>query len=114
MYLIEKEATLGGRLRDMHSTLEGADIPAFVAELVAKVEAQPLVTVYLKTTPAAITGHIGNFHTTIHTPDQEIMLSHGVLIVATGGQERETSAYLHGANPARDDSEQVGSGTGLR
>jgi heterodisulfide reductase subunit A len=83
----------------LHSTLEGADIPAFLAELVAKVEAQPLITTYLKTTPAAITGHIGNFHTTIRTPDQEIMLSHGVLIVATGGQERETSAYLHGANP---------------
>jgi heterodisulfide reductase subunit A len=99
VYLVEKEAALGGRLRDMHTTLEGADIPAFLGELVAKVEAQPLITVYLDTTPVALTGHIGNFRTTIRTPDQEIMLSHGVLIVATGGQERETTAYLHGANP---------------
>ncbi len=99
VYLVEKDEALGGRLRDMRGTLEGADIPAFLADLVGKVEAHPEITVYLGSTPAAINGHIGNFHTTIRTPVQEIMLTHGVLIVATGGQERETSAYLHGANP---------------
>jgi heterodisulfide reductase subunit A-like polyferredoxin len=99
VYLVEKEAALGGRLRDMHSTLEGADIRTFLAGLVARVQAHSLINTYLETVPASVTGHIGNFHTTIRTPDQEIMLTHGVLIVATGGQERQTDAYLHGANP---------------
>jgi heterodisulfide reductase subunit A-like polyferredoxin len=122
VHLVEKEAALGGLLRQVHTTLEGADVAAHLEELVAKVEAHPLVDVYLNAKPASIAGHIGNFRSTIRvtsaalahggataasdvvalgaTPaTTDIALSHGVVIVATGGQERGTTAYLHGKNP---------------
>ncbi len=102
--LIEQEAALGGRLREMRTTLEGADVAAFLSDLAGKVANSPNINLHLTSSLIGITGHIGNFHSTVRTVDpdgrvRETELSHGVLIVATGGRERETSAYLHGTNP---------------
>ena len=41
VHLVEKEARLGGLLRNGHSTLEGADVQAYLRQLVAKVESSP-------------------------------------------------------------------------
>ncbi len=99
VHLVEKEAALGGLLRQVHSTLEGADVGVYLDGLIAKVEAHPNIHVYLNATPASITGHIGNFKSVIDLAGSEVPVSHGVVIIATGGQERETQAYLHGRNP---------------
>ena len=113
VHLVEKEPHLGGLLRDVYSTLEGADVEAHLRDLVARVEAHPLIDVFANATLASITGHIGNFKSVIRlagaapsgaaaggvtTPD-EVAVSHGVVIIATGGQERPTELYLHGRNP---------------
>jgi heterodisulfide reductase subunit A2 len=110
VHLVEKEAALGGLLRQVHSTLEGADVAAYLKDLVARVEAHANIDTYLNATPASITGHIGNFKSVIDVAGgsaapggapivTEVPLTHGVVIIATGGQERETQAYLHGRNP---------------
>jgi heterodisulfide reductase subunit A-like polyferredoxin len=110
VHLVEKEPALGGLLRSVHSTLEGADVKAYLGGLIEKVEAHHLIDVYVNATAVSIGGHIGNFRTTINVgggastgPDQpvgrDLTLSHGVVVIATGGQERPTERYLHGKNP---------------
>ena len=113
VHLVEKEPALGGLLRDVHSTLEGADVGAYLRDLVEKVQDHPGIDVYLNATPASISGHIGNFKSVIKvaggdalpggaTPGvagDEVAVSHGVVVVATGGRERSTELYLHGKSP---------------
>ena len=99
VHLVEKEPALGGLLHDVHSTLEGADVEAYLGQLVDRVEAHPGIEVHLNTTAASITGHVGNFKSVLNVAGSELAISHGVVIVATGGQERSTDLYLNGKNP---------------
>lgn len=98
-HLVEKEAALGGMLRNLHATLEGADVKAHLAELVRKVTSHPRIHVHLRATLASITGHVGNFRTVLRVDGREEAIGHGVVIVATGGEERRTELHLHGKNP---------------
>jgi heterodisulfide reductase subunit A len=99
VHLVEKEPALGGLLRNIHHTLERADVQSYLRELVAKVQSHPKINVYLKSTPASISGHVGNFKSVLKVDGQEKPISHGVVIIASGGQERTTELYLHGKNP---------------
>jgi heterodisulfide reductase subunit A len=51
VHLCEKEAALGGQLRKIHYTLEGSDVVGFLAELIARVQNHPKITVHLQTKP---------------------------------------------------------------
>jgi heterodisulfide reductase subunit A-like polyferredoxin len=99
VHLTEKDGALGGRLRNIHTTLERADVQAFLRQLVARVQSHPKIHVHLNATPASVTGHVGNFKTVLSVAGSEKPISHGVIIVAVGGQERPTELYLHGQNP---------------
>ena len=98
VHLVEKEPALGGLLRNIHHTLERADVQSYLRELAAKVQSNPRINVYLKSTPASISGHVGNFKSVLSVDGQEKPISHGVVIIATGGEERPTELYLHGKN----------------
>jgi heterodisulfide reductase subunit A-like polyferredoxin len=100
-HLVEKEAHLGGMLRNCYTTLEGADVQAYLQQLIARVEKNRRIKVYLNATPKAIGGHVGAFRTLLHVAGEENAkaISHGVVIVAAGGRERPTSLHLHGQNP---------------
>jgi len=99
VHLVEKEPQLGGLLRGVHTTLEGADIQAHLNQLIARVQSNGKIHVYLNATAAAISGHVGNFKSVLNVAGQEKKISHGVVIVASGGRERTTESYLHGKNP---------------
>ena len=99
VHLVEKETQLGGNLRLTHTTLEGADVPRYLAELAAKVSTHPRIKLYLNAQPAQIAGHIGNFKSRINVAGTETTLAHGALIIATGGSERSTDLYLRGQDP---------------
>jgi heterodisulfide reductase subunit A-like polyferredoxin len=98
-HLVEKEASLGGLLRDVHSTLEGADVQAYLRQLIAQVQSNRKIHVYVNATPASIKGHVGNFRSVLGVAGRETPISHGVVIVASGGRLRSTEMYLHGRNP---------------
>ena len=98
VHLVETESQLGGNLRELRSTLEGADVQACLADLVARVEAHPGIDVYLNSTVERTDGHIGKFISRIVCGGAEQTIEHGVTIVAIGGVERETEMYLHGTN----------------
>jgi heterodisulfide reductase subunit A-like polyferredoxin len=98
VHLAEKEPHLGGMLRNVHSTLEGADVQLHLKRLMARVQSHQKIHVYLNATPAVIGGHVGNFRSVLNIAGHEKPVSHGVLIVAVGGRERSTELYLHGKN----------------
>ena len=67
VHLVEKSEELGGTARQLHHTLDGQDVQAFLAESIRRVNAHPKITVYLKSHAAKVEGHIGQFHSTIVT-----------------------------------------------
>ena len=99
VHLCEKEAVLGGQLRHIHSTLEGADVAGYLAELIARVQRHPKITLHLRTKPLQITGHVGNFKTRLDQAGTEQTIAHGVIVLAVGGGERQTELYLNGKHP---------------
>ena len=99
VHLCEKEAVLGGQLRNIYFTLEGSDVVGFLAEMIARVQSHPKITVHLKTKPVQITGHVGNFKTRVDEAGKEQTISHGVIVLAVGGSERQTELYLNGKHP---------------
>ncbi len=99
--LVERESALGGNARHIHDTLRRNDVQALVRDLAAQIYADPRITVYTRATVQKVDGFVGNFRSTItvaangHGP-QEITVEHGVVIVATGAEERATTSYLYG------------------
>jgi heterodisulfide reductase subunit A-like polyferredoxin len=99
VHLCEKEAVLGGQLRNIHFTLEGADIASYLAELIARVQNHPKITLHLQTKPVQIAGHVGNFKTVVDVAGKQQTIPHGVIVLAVGGNERQTELHLNGKHP---------------
>jgi heterodisulfide reductase subunit A-like polyferredoxin len=89
VFLVEKEAGLGGNLRHIYSTLDGVDVQEFLANLTEQVTSHPLVHVLTETTVVDHSGFKGNFETgLLHRPDNTTRkLKHGIVVLATGGNE---------------------------
>jgi heterodisulfide reductase subunit A-like polyferredoxin len=104
VYLVEREAELGGNARHIHSTLRNPDVQRMLADMVAQVQTNPRIQVYRNATLQSVDGFVGNFRSTLavasngHGPE-EVAIDHGVIIVATGAEERRTDAYLRGQDP---------------
>ncbi len=116
VHLIEQDQALGGNLRHLHFSLDelgtGGGLPRsgqtdllgpqqFLAELTAKVEANPLINLHLESRLAKTSGFMGNFTSTIEaisTGDRQ-EVQHGVAILATGGVEYRGDEYGYGTSP---------------
>ncbi len=95
VYLVEKEKELGGLMKKIHYTLEGKDTQEFLKNIKNKISNNQLIRVFTNTEPKEISGYIGNFKTTLTSGEE---LEHGIIIVATGGEELKTDEYLNGKN----------------
>ncbi len=95
--LVEKEAVLGGYARRLHHTIEGGDIPAYLSEITAAVEAEPNIEVITHGLIDGFTGYKGNFKTEVAVgPDQKrLSIDHGVIVVATGAVQSQPAEYLY-------------------
>ncbi|MBC7234406.1 MAG: FAD-dependent oxidoreductase [Chloroflexi bacterium] len=104
VYLVEREAELGGNARHIYNTLRNDDVQETLREMIAQVYANPRITVYTQAQVKQVEGFVGNFKSVIeqaangHGP-REVTVEHGVVIVAIGGEERATSSYLYGQDP---------------
>ncbi|OPY68593.1 MAG: Glutamate synthase (NADPH) small chain [Syntrophorhabdaceae bacterium PtaU1.Bin034] len=89
VYLIEKEAELGGNLRHIYRTLDGLDVQAFLKETIEKVTSHPLIEVETGAVIVDHSGFKGNFKTTIATGPEATRktMEHGALVVASGATE---------------------------
>ncbi|MCE5198435.1 MAG: FAD-dependent oxidoreductase [Armatimonadota bacterium] len=84
--LIEKSSSLSGRLAS-------GDLRD---RLTADVENHPLIKTYLSAKVAKLAGHVGHFISEVKTPEGTVEISHGALLVATGGIEYKPTEYLYG------------------
>jgi len=97
VHLVEKAMNLGGMSRKIHYTLENGDVQAYLQELIERVTHHPLIRVYTRAVIAKNSGYIGNFTTRIKTGAKKELteINHGVVIIATGGEEYKTTEYFH-------------------
>jgi heterodisulfide reductase subunit A len=98
VYLVEKDAELGGMARRIHYTLEGMDVQAYLSHLVGKVYRHPSVHVSTGSTITETSGYVGNFKTKVSSEGRVREIRHGVTIIATGADEYKPAEYLYGKN----------------
>jgi len=98
--LVERSSELGGQLRSLRYTLTGEDPAAFLDGLIEDVESNDFIHVYRETEVEEVSGWVGQYQTSlIGADDERESLTHGAIIVATGGHEVETDEYLYGQDP---------------
>ncbi|MEI6153124.1 MAG: FAD-dependent oxidoreductase [Deltaproteobacteria bacterium] len=97
VFLIEKGGRLGGNLQHIYHTLDGTDIQRFLRETIEKVTSHPLIHVRMNATVVEHSGFKGNFITGISAVPEKETITHGIIIVATGGEEfKPMDKYLYG------------------
>ena len=83
----------------IHSTLDGGDVQTLLAEMIWRVLGHAKISVYLESHVSKVDGHVGHFTSKAVTPQGEIELKHGVVVVATGATELKPKTYGYGSNP---------------
>jgi heterodisulfide reductase subunit A-like polyferredoxin len=99
VYLVEKEAELGGMARQVHYTLEGYELQPYLEYLMDQVENRPRIKVLKNTRVKSFSGHVGRFQSTLVSPEGEFEIEYGAAIIATGGQEYRPTEYSYGKHP---------------
>ena len=99
VFLVEKTDQLGGRLKDLHYTIEGLDADTLLADMVAKVMNNSRINVYTGSKVAEVGGYPGNYRTKLNVAGEIKEIEHGSAIIATGAREVRSTAYLYGENP---------------
>ena len=96
--VVEKNAELGGFARKLHHTIEGDDIPAYVAKLVSDVTDDENIQVFTDARIAGFEGFKGSFATEIEVGVDKAAhrIEHGVFLVATGATEYQPQEFLYG------------------
>ena len=102
VFLIEREAELGGTMRHIHYTLSGEDPQSFLREMIEKVMGHPSIQVIPNAEVVDHEGVQGNFSTGVMIAPAMTYrkLEHGVTVLATGGEEDRPTEYLYGEHPA--------------
>jgi heterodisulfide reductase subunit A len=96
VYLVEREADLGGMARRLHYTLEGVDVQTYLNETIRKVYRHPSIHVSLDATITEVSGYVGNFTTRLRSEGRVKEIRHGAAIIATGADEHKPDEYLYG------------------
>ncbi len=95
--LVEREETLGGNLRHIYYVAESGQNPQrLLRDLVNRVRGHPRIQVFTRAELVEHKGSVGQFHSTIRANDKLHHVDHGVIIVATGGQQSHDGRYLLG------------------
>ncbi len=96
VYLIEKEAHLGGKARNIYYTLEQEEVRPHLERVMKEVEKDPRIHVMTRATIEKIEGFVGNFKTSVRNGEGSKELTHGVIILATGAEEYRPKEFLYG------------------
>jgi heterodisulfide reductase subunit A-like polyferredoxin len=98
--LVERQERLGGNMRHIRQTIDGADAQAQLAGIIEQVTSSKLIEVLTSAEVLDVTGGKGNFKSTIRVrngSDNHHTIEHGIAIVATGARERKpVGEYLYG------------------
>jgi heterodisulfide reductase subunit A len=97
VFLVEKDAELGGNLRRLYTSLNGKDPQAYLQETITRVHSDDRIKVFTNARIAGFSGYVGNFRSQVVLRNGETLdLEHGAVIVATGGEELKPKEYLYG------------------
>lgn len=96
--LVEQTENLGGRAMLLTADRHGADPRRKIKALINQINRNPRITVHLKATVASVSGHVGNFTTTIATKEGGAMVNHGAMVLATGGRQYRPVQYYYGTS----------------
>jgi heterodisulfide reductase subunit A-like polyferredoxin len=98
VFLLEKEAQLGGNLRNLYHTLEGEDVQIFLKHLISQVTSNASIHVITNALVVDFSGSKGNFSTGVMVAPTMYYrkIEHGITILATGAQEWKPNEYLYG------------------
>jgi heterodisulfide reductase subunit A-like polyferredoxin len=123
VYLIEREASLGGNLRHIYTGIGDSNPQELLEQTITRLSQNPRITVLTESEVVDVTGYVGQYTTLVRDRDgnnQE--LTHGVVVIATGGQEIQPNQYGYSefdgvitqrefeselVNPSRNFPEQV-------
>lgn len=95
-HIIEKDAQLGGNALKLYKTPKGEVIADKVAEFTEVINANDKIKVHLNTTIENVDGFVGNFTAKLKENGEEVMLEHGVAVMATGGKPYQPTEYMYG------------------
>jgi heterodisulfide reductase subunit A-like polyferredoxin len=98
--IVEKEAELGGMARNLVKTIEGADVQAYVSELIHRVSGHEKIQVLTRTLIVGFGGFKGNFTTEVIVGPgmYERKINHGAVILATGAKEYKPTEFFYGVD----------------
>jgi heterodisulfide reductase subunit A len=98
VFLIERQAELGGNLRHIYTAARpGEDPQKLLREVISVVTADPRIQVFTQAEVSEVKGYKGQYRSTITQADgSQIELGHGAIVVATGAKGLQTSEYLYG------------------
>ena len=96
VYLVEKEKELGGNLKGSFYTLKGSNPQYLLDRLVKQIESRGSIHLYSEAEVLGFEKKNGHFRTKIRHQNEEKILDHGALILATGGKEVTPKEYLYG------------------
>ena len=94
--VVEKEKELGGHGLHVRRTWQGYDTQEYLKELIASVNQDKNITVMTETKVKENRGFSGNFVTILDKKGERVELSHGVTILASGGNPIKPQEYLYG------------------
>ncbi|MDY6852248.1 MAG: 4Fe-4S binding protein, partial [Thermodesulfobacteriota bacterium] len=95
--LVECEDRLGGNLNWLTRTIEGDSPEKLLQETLVQVEKHPLIDAHIGTRVKTSSGRVGRFYTTLQDGTGAAgVMEHGVVILATGGTEAQTTSYCYG------------------
>lgn len=100
VYLIEREAELGGHARHIHYTVDSqqSTVDSMLAETIERVQNHPLIRLHTRAKVSEVSGYVGRFKSRIHVEGQptDIDIEHGAIVVATGAKAMTPTEYLYG------------------
>ncbi len=98
--LVERSDALGGNLHSISYVVEGHNPQRLLRDLVNRVRGHEHIEVHTRSELVRHSGHIGAYESVLRRQDgTETLVTHGVTIVATGGQEARGTRYLLGQHP---------------
>ncbi len=98
--LSEKTAELGGNARQGRFTIDGADVQAFVGDLVDRATNEEGIEILTNSELRELDGIWGAYRSTISTNGDEKNVAHGAVVFAVGGAEMVPEEYLYGEHPS--------------
>ena len=96
VHLVEKENELGGKAKSLNTNINGRPFAPYLKKTVREILSDSNINVHTGTLVSAIDGYVGNFNTTLSTPGGEKDISHGVVVVAVGVNEKKPDGYFYG------------------